>query len=147
MPIPPLSRRSFLTGTAVAAVGAVTGYAVARNTDAAKRLPVGAAANAYGPAPKPKQRRAIAPLRRLQGDGIVTHGIVLTRDAAGTVHGVSATCTHQGCTVGAPHRGVVTCPCHGSQFDATTGRVLRGPASQPLPSVAVTVQGDQVVEG
>jgi Rieske Fe-S protein len=30
------------------------------------------------------------------------------------------------------------CPVHGSRFDAATGAVLKGPASQPLASVPVT---------
>ncbi len=32
---------------------------------------------------------------------------------------------------------VVTCYCHQSQFDVTTGRLLRGPANYPEPRLAV----------
>jgi Rieske Fe-S protein len=141
--IQPVSRRSFLTGAVVAAGAGVIGYVVARNSDAASPTLSGAA-NAYGNAPQ--KAAVLASLSQLQNGGIVKHGVVLTRDSSGTVHAVSATCTHQGCSVGAPHNGVVTCPCHGSEFEATTGKVLRGPATQPLPPVAVEVQGDQVVE-
>lgn len=44
---------------------------------------------------------------------------------------MSAICTHLGCTVGRVEWGY-QCPCHGSKFDSN-GRVLAGPAPQPLP--------------
>ncbi|MGH3038271.1 MAG: Rieske (2Fe-2S) protein [Gaiellaceae bacterium] len=34
----------------------------------------------------------------------------------------------------------VTCPCHGSQFDVSSGAVLRGPAQEPVRSYGVRVQ-------
>ncbi|MDP9611845.1 FAD-dependent oxidoreductase [Streptomyces demainii] len=54
------------------------------------------------------------------------------RDEEGTVHAVSATCTHLGCVVAfnAAERAW-ECPCHGSRF-GTDGRVLQGPANRPL---------------
>src|SRR6476469_4104327 len=108
-----MTRRSALTGAATVAVGAVAGYLLGRNSDAARAAAPGPAANAYGPA---KRAEALARVADIGGAGVVAHGVVLTRDSAGTVHAVSATCTHQGCTVGAPHDGVVSCPCHGSRF-------------------------------
>jgi cytochrome b6-f complex iron-sulfur subunit len=44
---------------------------------------------------------------------------------------LTTTCTHQACTVQNVSANVYTCPCHGSQFDPS-GRVVRGPATQPL---------------
>ena len=38
--------------------------------------------------------------------------------------------------------GVVTCPCHGSRFDVTSGEVLRGTARVRRRSYAVLVEGD-----
>ena len=35
--------------------------------------------------------------------------------------------------------------CHGSMFDAKTGKVLQGPAPQPLPAITVTVDNGQIV--
>ena len=57
------------------------------------------------------------------------------RDTEGTLHAVSATCTHLGCTV--QWNKVADswdCPCHGSRF-APDGAVLHGPAVQPLRQV------------
>ena len=38
----------------------------------------------------------------------------------------------------------VTCPCHGSQFDITTGTVRRPPADTPVSTCTVQIQGDSV---
>jgi Rieske Fe-S protein len=70
-------------------------------------------------------------------------GTVLLTRSGNTVTGLSAKCTHQGCTV-APQGNILQCPCHGSQFQPGTGAVINGPASEPLPKVNVTVTGDQV---
>ena len=80
------------------------------------------------------------------GGGIVLAGkdVVLTKSSDGTVHAFSATCTHQGCTVDRVASGTIDCPCHFSKFDATTGAVVSGPATRPLPKVAVTVRAGQV---
>ena len=47
----------------------------------------------------------------------------------------STVCPHQGCEVNLPTEFVpeVWCPCHGSVFNKTTGAVLQGPATAPLP--------------
>jgi Rieske Fe-S protein len=145
MTVQPLSRRSLLTGSVLTVAAGIVGYAVARNSDAASAGSPTAAANGYGPSSG--GATVLAPVSKVIGDGIVAGGVVLTVDASGAVHGVSATCTHQGCTVAPPHNGTVSCPCHGSQFDAVTGKVLRGPATRPLPAIAVRQQGDQVVRG
>jgi nitrite reductase/ring-hydroxylating ferredoxin subunit len=52
------------------------------------------------------------------------------------------TCTHRGCSLaeGGLEATTVTCPCHGSQFDVTTGEVLRGPAREPVRSYPVRVE-------
>jgi nitrite reductase/ring-hydroxylating ferredoxin subunit len=52
------------------------------------------------------------------------------------------TCTHRGCSLaeGDLDATIVTCPCHGSQFDVTTGEVLRGPAVEPVRSYPVRVE-------
>ncbi|MBN9389754.1 MAG: Rieske 2Fe-2S domain-containing protein [Chloroflexi bacterium] len=60
----------------------------------------------------------------------------------GSVKAFSRTCTHEGCDVSFIQSAqVFACPCHGAEFDANTGAVLRRPARQPLPSYKVTVDG------
>jgi cytochrome b6-f complex iron-sulfur subunit len=85
-----------------------------------------------------------------EGGGVVVNGpggkkLVLVRNSATAVKAYDATCTHKGSQVGAPSGGVMTCPSHGSQFDAATGVVKKGPADKALTEVPVKVQGDQVV--
>lgn len=72
--------------------------------------------------------------------------IVVARPTSSTAAAFSAICTHQGCTV-APAGKELHCPCHGSKFDATTGKVINGPAAKPLSKVPVRVAGGQVVAG
>lgn len=62
--------------------------------------------------------------------------ILVVRDGAHEFHALSMQCTHEGCPVRAPVRGVITCPCHGSQYDLQ-GRVRRGPAQLPLARYSV----------
>jgi glycine/D-amino acid oxidase-like deaminating enzyme/nitrite reductase/ring-hydroxylating ferredoxin subunit len=59
------------------------------------------------------------------------------RDEDGTLHSVSATCTHLGCVVtwNAAEK-TWDCPCHGSRFDKL-GSVINGPANKDLPPVTL----------
>lgn len=143
MAVPYLTRRAALRGTLVAAVGVVAGYVAVRASGAAGDRRGTTAANAYGP-PASTAGKPLASLDSVPaGGGVVLHGIVLTRDAGGDVHAFSATCTHQGCTVGVAG-DVIACPCHGSRFDPDTGEVTRGPATRPLPPVTVAVRNGKV---
>jgi Rieske Fe-S protein len=53
----------------------------------------------------------------------------------GRVRALGLACTHLGCTVSVTATEIV-CPCHGSAFDLS-GKVLRGPADRPLPSLSL----------
>ncbi|MDQ1247053.1 MAG: hypothetical protein QG597_1423 [Actinomycetota bacterium] len=53
----------------------------------------------------------------------------------------SAVCPHQGCLCNEVAAGKVICPCHGSEFDAETGAVEKGPATKGLAPATVTVTG------
>ncbi len=65
----------------------------------------------------------------------------------GHLHAFDDTCTHTGCSLatGKLDGTTVTCPCHGSQFDVTSGAVLRGPARRPVRSRLVQVQGEDLL--
>jgi Rieske Fe-S protein len=62
--------------------------------------------------------------------------ILVVRNGARRFHALSMQCTHEGCPVQPPVHGVITCPCHGSQYDLE-GRVRRGPAQLPLARYSV----------
>ncbi|MCX4748547.1 Rieske (2Fe-2S) protein [Kitasatospora sp. NBC_01287] len=70
--------------------------------------------------------------------------IYIVQPKAGQYCGLSSICTHAGCTVNPPKNGQLSCPCHGSVFDAATGAVLTGPAVKPLPKYTVTKAGDRL---
>lgn len=65
----------------------------------------------------------------------------------GRLHAFDDTCTHRACSLakGKLDGTTVTCQCHGSQFDVTTGEVLRGPAQQPVRSRLVQIEGESLL--
>lgn len=82
------------------------------------------------------------------GGGLVVDGpngpVVLTQPQAGVIKAFDAACPHQGTTVDPPEGGTITCPNHGSEFDATSGALKKGPAESGLTPVATTVVNGQV---
>jgi Rieske Fe-S protein len=81
------------------------------------------------------------------GGGVIVGAskVVVTQPSDGEIVAFSSTCTHQGCQVASVDNGEITCNCHGSRFSIEDGSVLGGPAPSPLPTVPVSVEGDQVV--
>ena len=57
---------------------------------------------------------------------------------------VSALCTHMGCRL-KPMQGPLglRCLCHGSRF-SVDGAIIAGPASVPLPHIAIRIEGDRI---
>lgn len=72
---------------------------------------------------------------------------VAVANAGGALHAFGDTCTHLQCSLaeGRLEGTVVTCACHGSQFDVTTGEVLRGPAQKPVSSFAARTEDDALL--
>jgi Rieske Fe-S protein len=64
--------------------------------------------------------------------------VVLSQPRSGSVVAFDAACTHQGCPV-QPAGRRLTCACHGSAFDTSSGAVLNGPATRGLAKIGVTV--------
>lgn len=67
---------------------------------------------------------------------------------AGTeVKALSAVCTHLGCIVKFDGSlKMFVCPCHAARFDLE-GKVLGGPAPEPLPSVQVREEYGKILVG
>ncbi|HKR09032.1 MAG TPA: non-heme iron oxygenase ferredoxin subunit [Gemmatimonadaceae bacterium] len=67
--------------------------------------------------------------------------------ANGNLYAIDDTCTHMGCSLanGNLNGTTVTCPCHGSQFDVTSGAVIRGPAKRPVRSHSVKIESEDVL--
>lgn len=103
-----------------------------------------------GTAPPPKKGTAVAKLSAIPVGAAIGVNLsggapaIVARPSAEQVVCFSAICTHLGCTV-SPSGDTLNCPCHGSQFSAFTGKVLRGPALSPLPRIGVTVRNGEVV--
>ena len=72
-----------------------------------------------------------------------------TRVAVANVDGrffaIGDSCTHRGCSLsdGELSGTVVTCPCHGGQFDVTNGEVVGGPPRESTPTYFVQAEGDE----
>jgi Rieske Fe-S protein len=80
------------------------------------------------------------------GSGTVFPGpkVVVTQPTAGEFKAFSAVCTHMGCIVNSVSNGTIDCPCHGSQYNITTGAVVAGPAPRPLPAKQIKVTGGSI---
>jgi len=72
--------------------------------------------------------------------------LVCLANVDGAIYAVDDDCTHisgpldQGELDGC----VLTCPLHLARFDVRTGRVLRGPAREDLPTYAVYIEGGDI---
>jgi Rieske Fe-S protein len=78
------------------------------------------------------------------GEIIAASKVVVTQPTKGEFKAFSAICTHMGCTVSTVKNGTIDCPCHGSQYNITTGAVVAGPAPKPLPAKQIKVSGDSI---
>lgn len=81
-------------------------------------------------------------LRRVE----VAGRLLLLARAGDQIYATDDDCTH---ISGPLDRGeldgyVLTCPIHLARFDVRDGRVLRGPAREPLGAYPVRIEGDQV---
>ncbi|MBA9052955.1 MULTISPECIES: Rieske (2Fe-2S) protein [Streptomyces] len=75
------------------------------------------------------------------------HNVVVSRDKSGTLKAYSTVCTHAGCPINKLQGTTLICPCHGSEFDAVTGKVVQSPATEPLTELSVKTQNGRIVAG
>lgn len=71
---------------------------------------------------------------------------ILIANVDGEFFAMNDTCTHAQCSLstGFLDGSAVYCPCHGGQYDVTTGEVLAPPPPSPEPTYPVVVEGDDI---
>jgi len=116
------------TSTTAAAPGATTTTAVqaaGTRIGLASQVPVGGAATFTDP--------------KTGDPGLV---LQLTKDQ---FVAYDAVCPHAGCTVGySPGARLIVCPCHGSEFDPSSGSVVSPPAPRGLTPIHVAVTDGEI---
>jgi 3-phenylpropionate/trans-cinnamate dioxygenase ferredoxin subunit len=73
---------------------------------------------------------------------------IAVANADGRYFAIDDTCTHEQCSLAAEgtlEGTVVTCGCHGAQFDVTTGAVLAPPAPEPVKAYPLRVDNGSLV--
>lgn len=146
---PEAGRRAVLSTAAAGALGALALTACGGDTGSQDEdttsAPAGEPVAALDDVPVGEATAVTIPDGEDGGDGGDGEEAFLYRSDESTVVAFSAICTHQGCAVEADGAARLHCPCHDSVFDAATGEVLAGPATEPLPSIAVRIKGDEIV--
>ncbi len=143
-----VDRRTVLQVSGLVAVGGVVAACSSgsNGTTASAAAPEPAASSA--PAGGAAGGGAIAKTADIPvGGGLVleNEAVVITQPSEGDFKAFSAVCTHQGCLVASVADNTISCPCHGSQFSATDGSVVKGPATAPLAAAGIAVEGGDVV--
>ncbi len=77
------------------------------------------------------------------GGSLSKNGLIIINAGSNTYRAFSQACTHEGTAV-QYQSGLLYCPNHGSEFSATTGAVIRSPASSPLKQYTVATTGTKL---
>lgn len=124
-------RRTFLTQTLALVGGCMcAGWIAGCETDVLKSSDV---AERFDVSSEPALSEVGGAIKRIfEGQD---NPVIIIRLSEESFLVLSSLCTHQACEVNLPGEGdpQIWCPCHGALFDRTTGAVLRGPATAPLP--------------
>ncbi|MFD4504813.1 Rieske (2Fe-2S) protein [Streptomyces sp. NPDC058457] len=135
---PSASRRTVLRGVAVTSVAGLGA--------AACKAPGGAAAAEATPT-APVDLGAESEVAKGGARLYQEHNVVVGRSADGGLKAYSTICTHAGCPINKLQGTTLVCPCHGSEFDALTGKVVRSPATEPLNELPVKAADGRIVAG
>ncbi|MFG2607964.1 Rieske (2Fe-2S) protein [Streptomyces sp. NPDC048514] len=133
---PSTSRRTVLRGAAVVPVAGL-GLAACAAPDG------GASATPTAPVDLGAEKEVPKGGAKLYRD----HNVVVSRAEDGTLKAYSTICTHAGCPINKLQGTTLVCPCHGSQFDAVTGKVVQAPATEPLTVLSVKAANGRIVAG
>jgi Rieske Fe-S protein len=158
------SRRALLAGAGVACAAILTGcttydannggFTPSTTAPTTSAPPAASGGATTGGAATAAASTAAAPGALLstsqvpEGGGTIIDGknIVITQPEAATFKAFSAVCTHEGCIVSTVADGTIDCPCHGSKFSVKNGSVVNGPATRPLPAIAIKVEGTSIFQ-
>lgn len=71
---------------------------------------------------------------------------IAVANVGGTYYAFDDTCTHEQCSLanGDLEGTTLVCACHGSEFDVKTGEVLGPPATEPVATYPVRVEGEDL---
>ncbi|MCS7484618.1 Rieske (2Fe-2S) protein [Umezawaea endophytica] len=139
--MPDPTRRTVVCGLLAGLVVPVSLAACSSGTPAATPSTGGSS----GSAGTPLAKLADVPV----GSGVIVDGpsgkVLIVRPSENEVKGLNPVCPHSGVIVSKPAGGTITCPGHGSVFDAATGDRKKGPATTGLIPIPVKISGDSVV--
>jgi Rieske Fe-S protein len=130
-------RRSFVLTVAAAAAAYACSGCASSGSGAARDQVDDEVVAAKGPVD-------VGPASNFSSPGVSTQyaksgGIFLVNNA-GRLTAISSVCTHRHCLLS--YKGnELRCPCHGSRF-ALDGRIVKGPATKPLPEFAIATGPD-----
>ncbi|MDT0465638.1 Rieske (2Fe-2S) protein [Streptomyces gibsoniae] len=135
---PSASRRTVLRGAALTPVAGLGIAACSPGGDSGSTQATPTAPVALGP-----ESEVPAGSAKLYRD----ENVVVSRTANGSLKAYSTICTHAGCAINKLAGTTLICPCHGSRFDAVTGKVVQDPATEPLHELSVEVKNGRIVAG
>ncbi|MFF4955895.1 Rieske 2Fe-2S domain-containing protein [Streptomyces sp. NPDC001222] len=135
---PSASRRTVLRGAALTPVAGLGIAACSPGGDSGATQATPTAPVALGP-----ESEVPAGSAKLYRD----ENVVVSRAANGSLKAYSTICTHAGCAINKLAGTTLICPCHGSRFDAVTGKVVQAPATEPLHELSVEVKNGRIVAG
>ena len=146
-----MQRREFLSWVGIGTLASFLPVVIAACTNESKEQ---TSANNTTPAPtSSNEYLTIGTLTELDKSGQILNKqtkdkpVIVIRNPqdSKTVLALNPTCTHKGCFVTwKSDEKHFECPCHDSDF-ARDGKVLKGPATQPLATYAVKIEGDSIL--